>query len=266
MNDHNEATGRTKRLLLLAFSLLAFRLSVTMTAVALPLFVAKHYGLGLSLGLVLGLKLAPNVLFGPLVGGVIKRYEPRKIGFITAICSAAVVSLVPFTSTIAQVEILSFLSGVSYMIGYPSRMALRPIVTEQGRETWANGTIVFFQRVSALLGPVLAILSITILNLRAVFFVQSIGAVVAGILMLDLPSRAAQEAISAKGNVWGEMLENSRLMLRRMRDDGRLVGIAVTAVTYMGASSVSQILIVDLAVLRFHSVPGANGYLLEALA
>ncbi|NUR32089.1 MAG: hypothetical protein HOV83_40635, partial [Catenulispora sp.] len=93
----------------LVASLFIYRLGGAMTTVGLPLFVIHHYGLGLSAGIALGVRLLPNILLGVFVGNLVDRFQPRRIAIWTALANAALVGVIPFTGALWQLQVLSFL-------------------------------------------------------------------------------------------------------------------------------------------------------------
>lgn len=135
----------------LTVSMFLIRIGSSTTAVALPLFVFERYGLGIGVGLALGLRLAPNILLGPLVGNLVDRWDPRRVAVLSSVGSGVVVGLFPLTDALWHVQLLSVLSGVAYMFGYPARMALRPLAMTEGTQVKGNSMLIISERLSMLL-------------------------------------------------------------------------------------------------------------------
>lgn len=262
---------RSRPMVQLVFSLFLLRLGGTMTTVALPLFVIERYGFGVGVGIALAARLLPNVLLGFVVGYFVDRFEPRTVAFLTAVANAAILTMIPLTSSLLQVQVLAFLTGIAYMFGFPSRMALRPLVMSKGSEVRGNAMLVTAERLSSVVGPLAAGGVIAFRDVESIFWLQAVTATVAGLLMLGLPKRGEtmddefKAAESVRGALRDIFVLGPRTLFNVVRADAMLRAVTLTAFTYVAAVSIGEILIVKIALENFQSIDGATGFLLAAM-
>ncbi|MFB9565960.1 MFS transporter [Saccharopolyspora hordei] len=247
--------------------MLLHRLAGSMLVVAVPFFVIDRYGLGWESGLALAARLVPNVVFGIVVGHVVDRWEPRVVAWSTALVNAVVVASVPLTQSLAQLQLLMFAAGVVYTFGLPARMALRPVVIEEGEETRGNAVIVTAERLSSIVGPLLVGLLIATVGVEASFPAQGGITVLSGLLVWGLPNRPAREG--ASGGVRDELRQmfvtGPVVLVRALAGDRMLCAVVLTAFTYGAAVAVGEVFTAGLAKDHFADHPGSNGWLVAAM-
>ena len=159
------------------------QLGTAITGVALPIFLLDRFGLGLDLGLTLGIRLIPNIVLGTVVSEVIRRRDTRTVSVLASVASAFIATAIPFTGVLWQVQVLSFLIGLTTIFLAPARLALRTRVTPDGRELESNGLIVTAQRVASLLGPVVVGPLLAFGHISILFFAEAATALIsAGLL------------------------------------------------------------------------------------
>jgi MFS family permease len=270
----------TRNIWYLTLSMFFLRLGTATTAVALPLLVLERYGTGLGAGLSLGLRLVPNILFGPLIGNLVDRYDPRKIAVLSSIASGVVVGLFPQTTAIGEVMLLSVLAGVAYMFGYPARMALRARVLTDETRVKGNSMLVTSERLTSVIAPACAGPVIAFLGLTWLFRAEVVAAFIAAMLVLMLPQKrrsadpavppvASGEAEKALRSVFSRiaaLFTNGLMeMVRIVRTDGMMLALTSTAFTYVAAVGVGVTFLSDFSLTRLHGVPGAYGYVVAAM-
>lgn len=271
----------TRNIWYLTLSMFFLRLGTATTAVALPLLVLERYGTGLGAGLALGLRLVPNILFGPLIGNLVDRYDPRKIAVLSSIASGVVVGLFPQTTAIGEVMALSVLAGVAYMFGYPARMALRAWVLTDETRVKGNSMLVTSERLTSVIAPACAGPVIAFLGLTWLFRAEVVAAFIAAALVLMLPQKRrpgdpsqasqkasdeAEEALRSAFSRIATLFTNGlREMVRIVRTDGMMLALTSTAFTYVAAIGVGVTFLSDFSLTRLHDLPGAYGYVVAAM-
>lgn len=274
--EHGTATApRPRNVWWLTISMFFIRIGTTTTAVAMPLFVIQRYGLGLGAGLAMGLRLAPNIVFGPIVGSVVDRFEPRRVAILGSVGSGVVVGLFPLTGALWQVQVLSALGGVAYMVGYPARMALRPLAMAEGTTVKGNSMLITSERLATLLGPVTAGPIIALVGIAWLFRIEVLVALAAAIFIVLLPKAdmdrrsAGEESGGAAGRGLGRVVrivvDGLREMLVIVRRDSMMVALTVTAFTYVTALGINTTFLSKYSLDHFPHIPGAYGYLVAAL-
>jgi ENTS family enterobactin (siderophore) exporter len=264
------AIRRNRPLAMLVASIFTYRLAGAMLVVALPFFAVHRFGFGVGAGLVLGARLLPNVLFGLVVGHLVDRWEPRRTAWVTAVLNGALVALVPLAGSRGAVQALLFASGLTYLFGFPARMALRPLVIGPGEEVAGNAFIVTAERLASVAGPAAVGVAIATGGIDRAFVALGIISAAAGLLMLRLPARPPQPeeeplAAGLRADVRRMLVTGPATLVRVIRADPMLRVLVVTAFSYVTAAAIGELLIVALAREQFADLPGANGWLVGAM-
>ncbi|MEU0688736.1 MFS transporter [Streptomyces uncialis] len=276
--------GRSREALFL--SIFFIELGAAMTAVALPLLLLDHYGISASSGLAFAARLIPGVLVGPVAGDAIARFDPRRVAVVSALGSAAVIALMPWTTELWQIQVLSLLAGIGHMFAGPARLALRPLVLKEGEELAGNGVLVTVERLPILVGPPLAGILIAGAGFHVAFLAEAVACLAAAGLVLLVPAsplgsllrpqdasppdgqgpRPGGKLLTAARHLRGAYTTGVRGMLTAVTRDRFLLGLTLTGFTYVAAMAVGRMFLLRLAADSFGGQPGFYGYLLGAMA
>lgn len=262
----------------LAGSIFILGLGTGLVLVGLPLLILHEYGTGLGLGLVIGLRILPNFLLGPSVGGYIDARDPRRIAVVASLASAAFTVLMPLTWALWQLCVLAVALGLTSMFTGPARMALRSWLIPEGREMDGNASIVTAERVPDVLGPAMVGPLLVVGDLDWLFYGGGLLTVLACVPLLGLgrmprsaaPEPAARAAgaglLSLRGIVGRLFTDNARSLAEVVRVDGTLSALTITGFTYVFALGVGRIFLSEYSIRHFPSLHGALGYLMAAMA
>ncbi|MFV0126189.1 MFS transporter [Streptomyces sp. HMX112] len=271
----------------LFLSIFFIELGAAMTAVALPLLLLDQYGISASSGLAFAARLIPGVLLGPVAGDAVARHDPRRVAVVSALASAGVIALMPWTTELWQIQLLSLLVGIGHMFAGPARLALRPLVLKEGEELAGNGVLVTVERLPVFLGPPLAGILVASAGFHVAFVAEAAACLAAAVLVLLVPASPVgsllrpQDVTASDGA--GHRGAGGRLVTatRRLRDayaagvrgmttavtrDRFLLGLTLTGFTYVGAVAVGRMFLLRLAADSFPGHSGFYGYLLGAMA
>ncbi|MFF1464005.1 MFS transporter [Streptomyces sp. NPDC058330] len=253
------------------------RLGTSITGVALPLLLLDRFGLGVDFGITLGIRLVPNILLGTVVSEVVRRWDPRAVSVVASVASALVAVAIPFAGVLWQIQVLSFLIGLTTMFLTPARLALRSRVTPDGRELEANGLVVTAQRVASLLGPVVVGPVLAFGTISLLFFAEAATALLAGALLVgsfpgpkDEPAPAGGASARRTRKSPLEIprrlfLDNPRDLLAVVRGDRMVFGLTLTAFTYVFVVGMNSVFVPAFARIRFPDTDGMLGYLIAAM-
>jgi ENTS family enterobactin (siderophore) exporter len=259
-------------------SLFLFQLGATMTYVGLPLLMAQRYGIGIETGVVLALQLLPSLLLAGPAGVVLERFDPRRVGILSAVASAGVVALFPASTSVLQVDLLALATGVTFVFGIPARMALRTRVIVAGEEVRGNGLLVAGDRLATVLGPGLAGPLVAFGGVDWLFYAEATVVTGAAVLLLGVGAGAGEErsgaddedaaAIPAGVGGWLRtlFLDPVRGFRRMLREQPIVGALTVTAFGYVAAVGASRLLLAEEAPRLFGSGTGALGFLVAAMA
>ncbi|MGW3760007.1 MFS transporter [Streptomyces sp. NPDC005131] len=261
----------------LVVSISISQLGTAITGVTLPIFLLDRFGLGLDFGLTLGIRLIPNIVLGTVVSEVVRRRDPRAVSVLASVVSALLAIAIPFTGALWQIQVLSFLIGLTTMFLAPARLALRTRVTPDGRELESNGLIVTAQRVASLLGPVVVGPTLAFGTISMLFFAEAATALIAaGLLVGSFPGPKDEPATTAgtaaprmpkspPGILRRLFLDNPRDLLSIIRGDGMVFGLTLTAFTYVFVVGMNSVFVPAFARIRFPEIDGMLGYLIAAM-
>ncbi len=256
------------RLNMLIASLFLAQLGAAMTTVAAVLLLVDRFGIGIESGIALALKVAPNVILGPVVGDLVSTKDARKVAVASSLASALVVMLYPFATTPAFAYVVSVLIGVTGLPAISSRMALRASVVPEALQQQASGYIVAAERLGLVLGPLLAAAIATVGNYTYIFYVEAFVAVVSGALILALPKPIVSEP-TRRETVTGwvrQIVGPYRRALALVRSDRLILEYTISAVLYSVGVGAQRLLLPALLVLTLRTSQDQLGLLIAALA
>jgi MFS family permease len=291
MTYEQATTERPKRLpaggmVALLSSLFLVDLGSAMTGVALPLLLIQRYGFSLTVGLTLAIRVVPSILVGPVVGSMIGRLDPRRLAVTSALGAAALVGVIPLTNALWQVQLLGLALGVTGMFAGPARLVLRPRVIKEGDELRGNGFLVAAELTPALVGPALVAVLVAAHDVQLAFYCEAVANAVAAVLILRVPRTPAPQELPAHEpptpaptkadrprtprRALHQLLTaytvNTRTLVRATTEDRYLLGLTITAFTYVAAVAVGRFVLLRLGEDKFHDIPGFYGYLVGAMA
>lgn len=186
--------------------------------VAVALYVYDLTGSARELSFALALELLPYVLIGPLAGLLADRLERRSILLAAYLVQAILVAALPFTTTLAQVYVLVFLSSLLAPVAGLVRAAALPAVT--GQELFVRGNsldIVALNGVNVI-GPLLAGWLAGLWGARPTLFIAA-GCLL-GAALWTLPAKIPGPARDRReplrlGLFWTDLREGLRFLLRQ---------------------------------------------------
>lgn len=165
--------------------------ALTWVALALLAYQLAEKNAAVVLGTALTLRVTAFVLFSPLAGVLADRLERRTILVGCHFARAVVIGLMPFVGEVWQVYVLMFLLNSLTAFFTPTNQATVPLVV--GRED-AGPAFALSSATTELLGiigPGLAGVLAAFVGGRSLFFFDAASFVLAGLLVLTLPSLRA---------------------------------------------------------------------------
>ncbi|MGX1884860.1 MFS transporter [Streptomyces sp. NPDC055287] len=271
----------------LFLSIFFLELGAAMTAVALPLILIDQYGLTASSGLAFAARLIPGMLLGPVAGDAVARHDPRRVAVVSALGSALVIALMPWTTALWQIQLLSLLVGIGHMFAGPARLALRPLVLKEGEELAGNGVLVTVERLPVFVGPPLAGILVTTAGFHVAFLAEAVACLAAAGLVLLVPAsplgsilrpqdssapdgqgsqRTGGKLVAAARHLRHAYTAGIRGMTTAVTRDRFLLGLTLTGFTYVAAVAVGRMFLLRLAADAFPEHSSFYGYLLGSMA
>jgi MFS family permease len=195
-------------------------------------FVYQHTGSAFQVAMMTLLRMAPMVMFGPVIGAVAERFERRNaqilVGVILLISAAVIALLACFGALeVWHLAVASFANGVAWAADNPVRRVMIGEVVGPDRMGSAMAIDVGANNASRMLGPIVGGLMLAHIGIAGAFSVSVAGYALALIAALRLRHSNAV-APAATGAVFTHILEG--LLLARR--DPRLVAVLTVTIVY----------------------------------
>jgi predicted MFS family arabinose efflux permease len=215
-----------------------------------PIFLNKHLGIGQEFAFSLGLQWLPSILLGPVTAMTIKRWGPHKMYVFTIFFYSMILFILPLASSLVHIQILIFGLGVGQAIASPSSLTLRAYVIPDGMEVAGNSIIIGIQRLSKIIGPLLAGLLIILFSLENAFFISALLCYPAIVFLIAIPlNREKPIADRITEDVKNRLSSLFHSIYKLLVHDKLLLGLFVTAIGYtitLGALRIYLFTLADL--------------------
>ncbi len=224
-------------------------------------FVYQHTSSAFQVAMMTLLRMAPMVLFGPIIGAVAERFERRSAQIlvgVTLLLSAVAVAGLAYADALEvwHLAVASFANGVAWAADNPVRRVMIGEVVGPDRMGAAMAIDVGANNASRMLGPTIGGLMLAHIGIAGAFSVSVGCYALALIAALRLQHRNAL-APAAKGAVFAHVVEGLLLA----RHDPRLIAVLTVTVVYnvFGWPFTSMIPVIGQDSL--HLAPGGIGML-----
>jgi len=215
-----------------------------------PIFLNKHLGIGQEFAFSLGLQWLPSILLGPVTAMTIKRWGPHKMYISSIFFYSVILFILPLASSLVHIQMLIFGLGVGQAIASPSSLKLRAYVIPDGMEVAGNSIIIGIQRLSKIVGPLLAGLLIILFSLESTFFISALLCYPAIIFLLAIPlNKENKIADRITKDVKDKLSSLFHSIYKLLVHDKLLLGLFVTAIGYtitLGALRIYLFTLADL--------------------
>jgi MFS family permease len=162
-------------------------------ALAATVYVATNSALATALIFVAA--TLPNLLFGPLAGTLVDRWDHREVLVVSDILRAATVLLVPIAATINVVLVypLVFLVTTISIFFRPARVAILPRIVREDELLTANSALWVGETMADVIGYPLAGLFVAVLAnaLQVAFWLDAATYAASALLLSTIVTRAA---------------------------------------------------------------------------
>jgi MFS family permease len=247
-----------RRLWLIGFVVFAVR---WLEMLVVGVFVYQRTGSALQVAMMTLLRMAPMVIFGPVIGAVVERFERRRAQVLvgtTLLATAIVVALLAYTGQLQvwHLAVASFCNGIAWAADNPVRRVMIGEVVGPERMSAAMAIDVGANNASRMLGPTIGGMMLAHIGIAGAFSISVAGYAIALIAALRLQHRNTI-APARTGAVFAHIIEG--LMLARR--DPRLVAILTVTIIYnvFGWPFTSMIPVIGQDSL--HLAPGGIGIL-----
>ena len=143
-------------------------------------------GSALDAGFMFIFMTLPALLFGPIAGVYVDRYEKKRVMILCDIVRAGLVALLPFATSLFQVYALIFLVSSVSRFFYPARSAIIPLIVSKDSLLAANSLSQSTYQVSAIAGYAVGGALVGLLGPLAVFYLDAVSYLVSAVFIWSI--------------------------------------------------------------------------------
>ncbi|HFK1765464.1 macrolide transporter [Bacillus wiedmannii] len=185
-------TTFSKEYKIFIFGLLISRIGDSLYTFALPWIAYQLTGSAVIMSSLFAINVLPIVLFGPLVGAIIDRYDRKKLLWIADITNIILVSLVPILHTLHLLEIwhlyiITFILAVMSMLFDVTTVTVIPHIAGASL-TKANSFYQMINQLASLFGPMIAGIFISFIGGFQVLWINVLSFIATLVAVMLLPS------------------------------------------------------------------------------
>jgi NRE family putative nickel resistance protein-like MFS transporter len=188
--------------------------ALTWVALALLAYELAGANAAAVLAFALTLRVGAYVLLSPWAGVLADRTERRTLLFGTHLGRAVVIAAMPLVTDVWQVYVLMFLLNALTAFFTPTNQATVPLVVGKADAGRAFALSSATTELLAILGPGLAGLLAVWVGGRTLFWFDAATFVLAGLLVLTLPSLRAGGGEAAPGERWRDVRDGTARLWR----------------------------------------------------
>ncbi|SFI09556.1 Na+/melibiose symporter [Bacillus sp. 71mf] len=224
-------------------SLLISRLGDSLYTFALPWIAYELTGSVVVMSSLFATSVLPIVLFGPIVGVMVDRWNRRKLMWIADLGCMALVGLVPVLHFLDALQIwhlyvISFMLAILSMLFDVATVTVIPYIAGQ-KLTKANSAYQMVNQIANLAGPTLAGITIAMIGGFNVLWLNVLSFAATSLTVLLLPELGGNKVIVREGNLLKGIVRDMKEGLKWLMSNRLNLALSLQAmVGNFGASSV----------------------------
>ncbi|MFN8561317.1 MAG: MFS transporter [Anaerolineae bacterium] len=207
-------------------------LGTGMTQFALTLWAYQVTGSATALALVSFFTFGPTVLFTPIAGALVDRWNRKLVMMLSDLGSGAgTISILLLYVTgnlqIWHLYVAGIVSGIFYTFQWPAYSAGITTMLHKSQYARADGLLGVADQASRVLAPILATTLLATIGIAGVLVIDIVTFVfaVGTLLMIYIPQpQRSASGVEGKGSLWAESIYGFRYIFRRPS----LVGLLMT--------------------------------------
>lgn len=173
------------------FGLLISRMGDSLYTFALPWIAYKLTGSAIIMSSLFAIGVLPIVLFGPIVGVIVDRFDRRKLMWVADLGCIILVALIPILYNLSVLQlwhlyVVSFILAVLSMLFDVATITVIPRIAGQSL-TRANSAYQMVNQIASLAGPALAGIIIAIIGGINALWINAISFIATLVAVLLLP-------------------------------------------------------------------------------
>ena len=222
MQVKNTRTGMSGLIVVLIGQAISL-LGSGMTQFAVSIWAYEKTGRATDLALVAFFAFGPTVLFSPLAGALVDRWN-RKLVLMLSDLAAGIMTIIQLLLLVSgnlqiwHLFVINFLAGSFGAFQFPAYSAAVTMIIPKEQYTRASGMMSLAGSASFVFAPILAGSLVGVIGFEGIMaidvvtFVFAIGA----LLFVTIPQpKTTAEGLAGKGNLWTETLYGFRYIIER---------------------------------------------------
>ncbi|MGG0761621.1 MFS transporter [Bacillus paramycoides] len=258
------STTFSKEYKIFIFGLFISRIGDSLYTFAFPWIAYQLTGSAVIMSSLFFINVLPIVLFGPIVGVIVDRYDRRRLLWIADAISIILVSLVPILHSLHLLEIwhlyiITFILAVMSMLFDVTTVTVIPHIAGASL-TKANSLYQMVNQLSSLLGPMLAGLCISFIGSFQVLWINVLSFIATLVAVMLLPSIITLNSKNNDKNTLQNVLADLLDGFKWLKNDRLNIALSFQAmVGNFGASAVLGVLMYYL-LSTLHLTPEQSGF------
>ncbi|PGW13962.1 MFS transporter [Bacillus thuringiensis] len=225
------------------FGLLISRIGDSLYTFALPWIAYKLTGSAIIMSSLFAIGVLPIVLFGPIVGVVVDRFDRRKLMWVADVGCIILVALIPILYNLSVLQlwhlyVVSFILAVLSMLFDVATITVIPQIAGQSL-TRANSAYQMVNQIASLAGPALAGIIIAIIGGINALWINAISFIATLVAVLLLPKLEKKKPTDRAKTLLQTIRNDMREGLKWLMNDRLNLALSLQAmVGNFGASAV----------------------------
>ncbi|MDM5186025.1 MFS transporter [Bacillus sp. DX4.1] len=225
------------------FGLLISRMGDSLYTFALPWIAYKLTGSAIIMSSLFAIGVLPIVLFGPIVGVVVDRFDRRKLMWVADLGCIILVALIPILYNLNVLQlwhlyVVSFILAVLSMLFDVATITVIPRIAGQSL-TRANSAYQMVNQIASLTGPALAGIIIAIIGGINALWINAISFIATLVAVLLLPKLEKKKPTDRARTLLHTIRNDMKEGLKWLMNDRLNIALSLQAmVGNFGASAV----------------------------
>jgi MFS family permease len=229
-------------------------LGTSMTRFALTIWAFQETGQATALALVGFFSFAPTILFSPLAGALVDRWNRKLVMILSDLAAGLSTVAILLLYVTGRLEIWHLyvagaFAGAFEAFQFPAFSAAMSLMVPKAQYGRANGLVSLADSATTIVAPVLAGILLTFIGIGGVMTIDMITFVlaVAAVLLVTVPQPARSvEGAAAASNLWQESVYGIRYIWARKS----LLGVQLTFTISNFFDAIGMILIAPMILAR----------------
>ncbi|WP_176544847.1 MFS transporter [Bacillus pseudomycoides] len=232
-----------KSYIIFVFGLLISRIGDSLYTFSLPWIAYKLTGSAVIMSSLFAISVLPIVLFGPIVGVIVDRWDRRKLMWISDLLCVFFVTTIPVLHILGLLQlwhlyVVSFILAVLSMLFDVATVTVIPQIAGQSL-TRANSAYQMVLQIASLVGPALAGIIIAIIGGFNALWVNVLSYIATLIAVLMLPKFKKTKPVDKSGNLLQKIGREMKEGFKWLMNDRLNLALSLQAmVGNFGASAI----------------------------